>query len=106
MENQVYQLTNVALANTPYKRLKGLMFKQDIEERYALIIMPCNSIHTFFMKFPIDVLFVDRNNHVLCIHEHVDKNQMIKPIKKCRYVVEMKAQNIKSKIKVGQRIAW
>ncbi len=31
----------------------------------AMVIKPCNSIHTFFMRFPIDVLFVDKESKVV-----------------------------------------
>lgn len=106
IENDKYRLINVEIANTPYRRLKGLMFRKDIEEVYALIIVPCNSIHTFFMQFPIDALFLDKNKRVLCIYEEIGKGEIIKPVKKCHYVVEMKAQNIRTKIKVGQQIEW
>ena len=55
------------LANTFFKRFKGLMGKKKIEPGYALVITPCNSIHMFFMRFPIDAVFVDKNNIVLYI---------------------------------------
>ncbi|MCX5701249.1 MAG: DUF192 domain-containing protein [Candidatus Omnitrophica bacterium] len=48
----------VFLANTPFKRMKGLLGRNSLEINQSLILKPCNSIHTFFMRFPIDVLFV------------------------------------------------
>ena len=56
---------NAMVANTPFKRMKGLLGKRDFSKGQALILDPCNSIHMFFMRFPIDVLFLDKNNHVL-----------------------------------------
>ena len=38
------------------------MFKKKMGEFDALLIKPCNSIHTFFMRYPIDVLFLDMPN--------------------------------------------
>lgn len=55
----------VIIADTPFKRIKGLLGKKDFKPGEALIIKPCNSIHTLFMRFPIDVLFVDKNNRVI-----------------------------------------
>lgn len=53
------------LANTSWKRMKGLLGKKEFGKGCALILEPCNSIHTLFMRFPIDVLFVDKNNKVI-----------------------------------------
>ena len=53
------------VADTPFKRIKGLLGKNDFKLGEALILKPCNSIHTFFMRFPIDVLFVDKENRLI-----------------------------------------
>ena len=50
--------TDVEWAVTPQQRMRGLLDRDHLEQGKALIISPCNSIHMFFMKFPIDVLFV------------------------------------------------
>jgi hypothetical protein len=55
----------VLIANTPFKRIKGLLGKSDFKQEEALIIKPCNSIHTFFMRFAIDVIFVDKQNIIV-----------------------------------------
>jgi uncharacterized membrane protein (UPF0127 family) len=53
------------VADTLFKRIKGLLGKRTFQQGQALIIEPCSSIHTFFMRFSIDVLFVDKNNRVI-----------------------------------------
>jgi uncharacterized membrane protein (UPF0127 family) len=63
--NDTILAENVILANTPFKRMKGLLGKKEFSKGQALILRPCNSIHTFFMYFPIDILFVNRNNKVV-----------------------------------------
>jgi len=63
--NKTILAENVIIANTPFKRMKGLLGKKEFIKGHALILDPCNSIHTFFMVFPIDVLFVDKNNRVV-----------------------------------------
>jgi hypothetical protein len=52
-------------ADTPLKRMKGLLGKEEFKQGQALIIKPCNSIHTCFMHFTIDVIFVDDNNKIV-----------------------------------------
>ncbi len=56
---------NVTVANTPLKRMRGLLGKKEFPQGQALVLDPCNSIHMLFMRFPIDVLFVDKNNRVV-----------------------------------------
>lgn len=51
------------------ERMRGLLPRQGLEEGEALWIAPCTSIHTFFMRFPIDVAFLDRNGVVLALYE-------------------------------------
>ncbi|MCM8799614.1 MAG: DUF192 domain-containing protein [Candidatus Omnitrophica bacterium] len=53
------------LAKNFFSRLKGLLGKDSFDDFDALIIKPCNSIHTFFMHFPIDVIFLDKSNYVI-----------------------------------------
>ena len=48
-----------------YLRLLGLMFRRELSEGEGLWIEPCRSVHTHFMRFPIDVLFIDRQGGVL-----------------------------------------
>jgi len=55
----------VIVADTPLKRMKGLLGKKEFNRGKAIILKPCNSIHTFFMHFPIDVLFVDKQKRVI-----------------------------------------
>ena len=45
-------------------RRRGLLGRKGLDTGAALIIAPCNSIHTFFMKFAIDAVFVGRNGRV------------------------------------------
>ena len=56
---------NIFVADTVFKRAKGLLGKQKFLAGEALILEPCNSVHTFFMRFPIDLLFVDKNFRVI-----------------------------------------
>jgi uncharacterized protein len=56
---------DLLVADTIFKRLKGLLGRKYLKSGEALLLRPCNSVHTFFMRFPIDILFVDKNNKVI-----------------------------------------
>ena len=49
-------------ANTMFKRMKGLLGRERFNSGEALVITPCRSIHMLFMKFPLDIIFIDRAN--------------------------------------------
>jgi uncharacterized protein len=53
------------IANTAFSRMKGLLGRKEFPKGEALILDPCNSIHMLFMRFPIDVVFMDKNNRVV-----------------------------------------
>jgi uncharacterized protein len=52
--------SNAILAATPWLRMKGLLGRKIVGPSEALVLKPCNSIHTLFMRFSIDVIFVDQ----------------------------------------------
>jgi uncharacterized membrane protein (UPF0127 family) len=57
--------SRIELALDSRSRRRGLLGRDTLDKGAALIIAPCNSIHTFFMRFAIDVVFVARDGRVL-----------------------------------------
>jgi uncharacterized membrane protein (UPF0127 family) len=55
------------IAETPRSRLKGLLGRARLEPGEALLTRPTWSVHTFFMRFAIDVVFVDRGLSVVAV---------------------------------------
>jgi uncharacterized membrane protein (UPF0127 family) len=55
----------VGLAHSFWKRFKGLMMRSGLPDGEALLIEPSGSIHTAFMRFPIDVVFLSRDHEVV-----------------------------------------
>lgn len=53
------------LADSLWSRLVGLLGRASLGQGEALVLRPCNSVHTAFMRFAIDVLYLDRSNRVL-----------------------------------------
>ena len=54
----------VSLATTPGSRRKGLLGIREMKPGAGLWIAPCEAIHTFGMRIPIDVIFLDRCRRV------------------------------------------
>jgi uncharacterized membrane protein (UPF0127 family) len=61
----------VETANTATTRNKGLLGRTGLPDGGGLWIVPCESVHTFFMKFPIDLVYIDRNKKVKKVRSSV-----------------------------------
>ncbi|MBA2568712.1 MAG: DUF192 domain-containing protein [Actinobacteria bacterium] len=48
------------VADSPFTRMKGLLGRDGLEPGEGLLLRPASSVHTWFMRFPIDVVFLDR----------------------------------------------
>ena len=53
----------IELAANPWRRMRGLLGRKGLPAGHALLIRPCNAIHTLGMRFAIDVRFYDRQGH-------------------------------------------
>jgi uncharacterized membrane protein (UPF0127 family) len=54
----------IETADSSAERTKGLLSRTGLEPGSGLWIVPCEAIHTFFMKFAIDVVFIDKKKRV------------------------------------------
>jgi uncharacterized membrane protein (UPF0127 family) len=59
------------IADTPLSRMRGLLGRTELAEDEGLLLRPASSIHTWFMCFPIDAVFLDRDGRVLRVAERV-----------------------------------
>lgn len=56
---------NVLMARGFFQKLRGLMFRNELGEGEGLFLKKTSAIHTCFMRFPIDVVFLDRDDKVV-----------------------------------------
>ncbi|HEY3188487.1 MAG TPA: DUF192 domain-containing protein [Solirubrobacteraceae bacterium] len=52
-------------AATPLARMRGLLGRRGLESDEGILLRPAASVHTAFMRFPIDVVFLDRDLNVM-----------------------------------------
>ena len=55
----------IRLARSFWQRFKGLMFSARLLAGQALLIPRCSSVHTLFMRYPLDLVYLDRNGQVV-----------------------------------------
>jgi len=92
----------IKICNNIFNRFLGFMFKKNIN--YALCFPKCNSIHTFFMLIPIDVIMTDKEYNIMYIYNNLKPNKIILPKKNVYYTFELPVDkfnfNINEKLKV------
>ena len=60
-----------------FERMKGLLGRDGLPEGEVYVFPQCGSVHTFGMRFAIDVVFLDKKGCVLSIHENVCPGRMV-----------------------------
>ena len=60
-----------AVADSFFTRLRGLLGRSELPRGEGLLLIPAPSVHTAFMRFPIDVVLLDRDLRVLAVREAV-----------------------------------
>ncbi|MBI5884620.1 DUF192 domain-containing protein [archaeon] len=101
-------------AESFWQKFLGLMREKNKAFNYALVFHLQKeswleaSIHSLFMRFAIDVLWLDENKKIVCLLEGFKPWQLnATPERKARYIVELKAGTIKGKrIMIGQKLKW
>ncbi|HOV79624.1 MAG TPA: DUF192 domain-containing protein [Bacillota bacterium] len=81
----------IEVSNCFKKRLRGLIGRPVLKPGEAMILMPCKSVHTFFMSFPIDVIFLDKEAVVIKILEKMKPFRFSPVIPRAEISVELPA---------------
>ncbi len=61
----------VRVAASFWQRFRGLMLTSHLSPDEGLLLQPCSSVHTCFMRYPIDLVFLDRDSKVLRLARNV-----------------------------------
>jgi uncharacterized membrane protein (UPF0127 family) len=95
-------LANVEVADTHRSRSRGLLGRDGIEG--ALLLRPARSVHTFGMRFPIDVAHLDAELTVLRVTT-MPRNRIGRPVLHARAVLESEAGSLaRWGVSVGDRL--
>ena len=92
-----YKNIKIILANTFYKRFKGLMLKKDFKDGLLFTNLKDSSIHTLFMRFEIDIYFLDENRTIF-EKTSLKPWKFYKPKKQAKFILETKKDKLKLEI--------
>ncbi len=79
------------VANSAAARSVGLLNRSSLQHGEGLLIRPCKGVHTFFMRFAIDVLFLDSEGRVLRVYHAMRPWRLSKVVWRSAQVIELPA---------------
>jgi len=96
---------DLATAESFFSRMKGLLGKSTLFSGEGLLIRPCKGVSTFGMKFPIDVIVLDRHDRVIATMGEMPPNRLSRIYLRATAVIELPARTIETAaIRIGDRI--
>lgn len=97
--------TAVRVADNFWTRLRGLMGSAPLAPGGGLLIAPCKSVHTHFMRFPIDVVYLSEAHEVVGIDEHLAPWQFGRFYRGVRFVLELRPGSARAtRTQVGDQL--
>jgi uncharacterized protein len=84
-------VARLAIADAFWSRLAGLQFRRQLPSDAGLLLVPCNSVHTCFVRFPVDVVFLDEHGCVLAVRHNLRPWRLAFGPRKTHAVLEMTA---------------
>ncbi|MDD5628380.1 MAG: DUF192 domain-containing protein [Elusimicrobia bacterium] len=96
--------SRVAVADDSVSRSRGLLGRTAMAPEEGLWIVPCPMIHTFFMKFAIDVVFLDRELRVVRVLEGLKPWRVSPWVFRAHSVLELAGGRLRGSVAVGDRL--
>ena len=105
VSNKTLICPNASLADTPFSRIVGLLKHKSLSPDQGMVITHCRSIHMFFMRFSIDVIFIDKNNRIVGLVKAIRPFRMSPYFFKASSAIELPVGTIeKTKTSIGDQI--
>jgi uncharacterized membrane protein (UPF0127 family) len=99
--------SRVTKANNFLSRLFGLIIRKKLKDKEGFLIENCSSIHTFWMRYSIDVIFLDKKNLVLDICHNIKPFRATPFIRNAYYALELKSGTTeKASLEVGDLVQF
>ncbi len=98
-------VSHVEIADSFLTRMRGLLGRKGLLKDQGLLITHCNSIHMMFMRFPIDVIFLNKDNVVVGLCHNIKPYRLSSIYLKASKALEISAGvALEKKLIVGDRL--
>jgi uncharacterized membrane protein (UPF0127 family) len=102
--SEIVVASEVIWARSALDRARGLMGKSVMPPGTAMVFEPARQIHTFGMRFPLDVVFCDATWKVLHVVRSMAPARMTRVVWRARYVLELRADSLPDAVQVGESL--
>lgn len=107
VKNKNITLANkVKVADDFFSRLVGLMFKKEMIGFDALLITECKSIHTCFMQYSMDLIFLNNKNKIIKIFRNMRPWRFTRIYFSASKALELKGGSIVGEIQIGDEVEF
>jgi len=105
-KNRIW-LQQCIYGSSVFFRMKGLLGRDCLSADESILLRPCTQIHMFFMRFPIDAVFLDTDNQILHIEHSIQPWGISKWVRKSAAVLECQAGSCEAgDLSVGDQIQF
>ena len=96
---------NLEFKTTFFQKLRGLIGKKYLKKDEAIVLVDCKQIHTFGMKFSIDVIVLDKKDKIVAVIDNLRPNRISPFYRKAKNIIELTTNLDNNKLfKVGKVI--
>ena len=100
-------LEDVIEARSMMERMRGLLGRKGLPAGTGMLIDPCGSIHTFYMKFDLDVVFLDSEDRVVKLQKSIGPGRMAFGGYSARKILEMESGKVDmQRIREGSQVKF
>jgi hypothetical protein len=97
----------VGLADSYWDRVRGFLRKPEPDHGEGLLLSPCRAVHAFGMKYPLDVVFLDRHGRVVALYAPLKPRRLTAWHPRAKYALELPQGTIAaSGTQAGDHVVW
>ena len=89
---------DLELKSSFFQKLRGLLGVQYLEEKQGIVLAKCRQVHTFGMKFPIDIVVLSREGVVIDFVGDLKANKISRYYKDSYYIIELVASHLNKQL--------
>lgn len=99
--------TRIGLADRIWLRARGYLARAEPRLGEGLLLVPCRSVHMMGVRFPLDVLFLDRSGKVAAAYPRLEPGARAAAERNAEYALELPAGTIElTGTRVGDQLSW
>lgn len=107
IRDDIVLFNEVKLANDFRTRLVGLLKTKSLDPQQGLLLEKCRQVHTFGMKFSIDVIFLSREGEILDMEKNMGPGRISRHVKDAYWVLELESGSLaRQNLKNHQQITF